>query len=467
MVAYSTDEFQSHSETMPLIFSEETGFFSATINPENSTDNISYYVQAKDIMNRVRTSPALAPDEWNNVKFGPDIEKPVISHIPIPYFLLMDEAMKITAEVEDNLGVDTVYVEYTINGVEYTPFGLFWDYNNKYSGTFTVNIQSLKDGDEISYRIFAIDQSTSQNKTKLPLLEKFSFKVEEIFDAINSYTNNFNQKGADFILVQSDFDIYTADGFENGALHSIHPYLSPNVDNKDLNFSTFLKRPIVIAEDGVMTFDEVVLVEPAELLADYGEDEFWDFVIVEASNDYGNIWWPLADGYDSGDQSMWEATYKSDIVDQVSLTEGTSEMFFDRQISLLETDKFAVGDTILIRFRLYSDPYASGWGWAIDNLRIQQPVAAGITTLLPRDVKVYPNPFNNSVNVYIGAVKMSADVQIDVYDMIGRKVYSKLEENIIGELDESIDLSHLGSGMFLIKVSENGKPVLSKKLIKN
>lgn len=464
-VTYSTDGFKSHSETIPLVFSDETSFFSSTISPGNGIDSISYYVSAKDKKNRVRTSPSLAPQKWNSVKFGPDIEKPVITHTPIPYFLLRGKAMEITVEVEDNLGVDTVYLEYSLNGIEQTPFSLTWDYKNKYSGIFTVDIQSLKDGDKIEYRIIARDKSSAQNQTKLPLLGKFSFEIEEIFEAVNTYINDFNQKGSDFIL--SDFDIYTADNFENGALHSIHPYLSPNTDNKDFNFSTFLKRPIVIAEEGSMTFDEVVLVEPGELLADFGDDEFWDYVIVEGSKDYGEIWWPLADGYDSGDKSVWKQNYNDGIVGQESRTVGTSEWFFNREISLLDSKKFEVGDTILIRFRLYSDPYANAWGWAIDNLRIQQPTAVGEATLLPRDVKVYPNPFNNSVKVNIWSINESSNVQIEVFDLLGRKVYSDVHENVIGELDESIDLTHLGKGMFLIKVSENGKPVLSKKLIKN
>lgn len=465
IVAYSTDGFQSVSETLPLVYSNETGFFSASIAPDIATDSISYYVQAKDSMNRVRTSPSLAPKKWNNIKFGPDIEKPVITHTPIPYFLLRGEKMEITAEVEDNLGVDTVYVEYSLNDVEQTPFGLTWQYNNKYSGIFTVDIQSLKDGDEIKYRIYARDKSSSQNKTQLPLLGTYSFAVEEIFDPVNTYINDFNEKGSDFLL--SDFDIYTAENFLNGALHSLHPYPSPNADNQHFNFSTFLKRPIIIAENGTISFDEVVLVEPGELLADYGEDEFWDYVVVEGSKDYGEIWWPLADGYDSGDQSVWKQNYKAGLDELESKTKGTSEWFFNREISLLESDKFAVGDTILIRFRLYSDPYANAWGWAIDNLRIQQPVSVEDNHLVPHDVKVYPNPFNNSVVVNIRSINEYANIQVDIFDIYGRKVYSKLYENILGELDDRINLSHIGNGMYLIKVSEEGKLLLTKKLIKN
>jgi hypothetical protein len=35
-----------------------------------------------------------------------------------------------------------------------------------------------------------------------------------------------------------------------------------------------------------------------------------------------------------------------------------------------ENENIASGDILLIRFRLYSDPAAVGWGWAIDNLSV-------------------------------------------------------------------------------------------------
>ena len=61
------------------------------------------------------------------------------------------------------------------------------------------------------------------------------------------------------------------------------------------------------------------------------------------------------------------------------------------------------GDTILVRFRLFSDPYANGWGWAIDNLRIQIPVSAPVAfKLLPKKVpKVTNQPpqIRNSRNI--------------------------------------------------------------------
>lgn len=465
VVVYSTDAFQSDSESIPLVYNKETEFFHAIITPENEIADISYYVQAGDKVGRIRTSPAKAPQHWNTVSFGKDIEKPHISHSPIPYFLLIEDEIMLSADVQDNLGVDTVYVEYFLNGVEQTPFSLSRVYKNRYSGSFTVDMRNLKDGDEIGYRLIARDKASASNQTKLPLLDLFWFKVEDIFDAVNTYSNDFNEKGSDFVI--SDFDIYTADKFADGALHSPHPYPSPNLDNKDFNFSTLLKYPIVIEEDGAMTFDEVVLVEPGELLADYGEDEFWDYVIVEGSSNYGEEWWPLADGYDSGDESLWKQSYKDSIVGQESMTPGTAELFFKREISLLESEKFEVGDTILIRFRLYSDPYANGWGWVIDNLHIQKPTAVERNVLGFEDVKVFPNPFANSVRVFIRSVKPMSEVHFEVFDIYGRKVHAEPKEQFFDELNKTIDLSRLGRGMFFLRIIEDGSVFYTKKLIKN
>ena len=50
-------------------------------------------------------------------------------------------------------------------------------------------------------------------------------------------------------------------------------------------------------------------------------------------------------------------------------------MFRNHLIKLRPT--FTAGDTILIRFRLFSDNKTNGWGWATDNIYIQGfPVSA-------------------------------------------------------------------------------------------
>ncbi|WP_297092112.1 T9SS type A sorting domain-containing protein [uncultured Draconibacterium sp.] len=466
-VIYSLDEFESHSDTLFLIEDKNNREYSVTYTPEAGTEMISYIVEVQDTMDRKRTEPALAPKEFYTIHVGTDTEKPVIAHDEIAYFITIDGEQQVLANVSDNLGIDTVYVQYFINGIEQESFPLIHDYDNRFIGVFPFDTNTIKDGDEISYAIHAVDGAQVSNSSRLPDIEYFVFKVEEIFEPVSSYINNFNRTTSDFLI--SDFDIYTAIGFSDGALHSPHPYPAPGVDNEELDFSTFLKKPIILKEGGVMTFDEVVLVEPGAAFSLYGDSDFYDYVIVEGSKNQGETWQALANGYDASKQTTWSTSYNSGIVtgEQDSKTRGNSEMFFNREINLTDNDYFAAGDTILIRFRLYSDPYAAGWGWAIDNLRIQQPVSAGVTLLSPGEITIYPNPFTDIITIKVAPSQNEADLRIEVYNAFGQKIFLKEERDVTGAYTDEINLSDFADGMFFIKISQNDKMVLTKKLIKN
>jgi hypothetical protein len=54
-----------------------------------------------------------------------------------------------------------------------------------------------------------------------------------------------------------------------------------------------------------------------------------------------------------------------------------------------------------------------------------------------------------------------------VFNAVGQKIYATHEQGVIGGYSHEINLSRYGNGMFLVKVSQNGQPVLTKKLIKN
>jgi hypothetical protein len=106
------------------------------------------------------------------------------------------------------------------------------------------------------------------------------------------------------------------------------------------------------------------------------------------------------------------------------MARGGPEMFVNREINLTGKPGFTAGDTVLFRFRLFSDPYAYGWGWAIDNLRIQTPVSAPLTSLSPGNVSVYPNPFENKITVSFQPQKNIKKIQIEVYNPFGQIIKS-------------------------------------------
>ena len=69
----------------------------------------------------------------------------------------------------------------------------------------------------------------------------------------------------DDFISDSEFSLITPAGFDNGAIHSTHPYPDGSGINDESNYTIELRVPIIIgAANTLMSFDEIVLVEPGE-----------------------------------------------------------------------------------------------------------------------------------------------------------------------------------------------------------
>ena len=75
-------------------------------------------------------------------------------------------------------------------------------------------------------------------------------------------------------------------------------------------------------------------------------------------------------------------------------------------------------------------------------------------------VLVFPNPFQESINIRIQDFNFQADYHYQIQDLKGRL----LKSNIIKEADNNIQLSSLSKGTYLIVIFENGQPT-SRQLI--
>ncbi|HRN98069.1 MAG TPA: T9SS type A sorting domain-containing protein, partial [Flavobacterium sp.] len=62
-------------------------------------------------------------------------------------------------------------------------------------------------------------------------------------------------------------------------------------------------------------------------------------------------------------------------------------------------------------------------------------------------IRIFPNPSNGQVSVRIN--NFSGNVQVDVFDINGRRVYSDL--TAINQ-EKSLSLGHLQTGMYVIKL---------------
>ena len=309
------------------------------------------------------------------------------------------------------------------------------------NATLTFDIASYKDGREFS--------SAGQS------VDVYITSVQ------SSYSSDFNSPGASEQFTGDGFSIQSYSGFESSAIHSEHPYPV----NKE--FTYLLLIPIAVgSENTILTYEDVVLIEEGSV-SDYTDPRFWDYVIVEGSKD-GSNWLPLADGYDSQYDPDWSAAYRSGIVSGGdSNTVGNSSMYVTHTIDLLDT--FNTGDIIFIRFRLLSDPAVVAWGWAIDNLNIQQTDIIEI----PEEFALaqnYPNPFNLTTTIEYD-LPGESNVKISVFNILGQKVITLVDAFQTAGAAKTItwnglDKNNIGvaSGTYLYRI-EAGSFSQTKKMV--
>lgn len=463
-VYFSRNNFITR-DSVRLIPEQNQALFTAILPVQGITGEIGYYISVTDEKKRVFTNPANGPGNHYTFKIGPDNTKPTIEHQPVKFIIDSSRVLTLAAFADDNIGIDSVWAEYFLNSEPLLTAGLKNDSASEYSADIPVTRFILSAGDIVSYRILARDVSSGANIAVYPADGYIRVKVEESFAALNSYSNTFKTQANDFI--SDDFEVKTASGFPDAALHSPHPYASPEADDQFFNFSALLRYPIILAENGAMNYDEIVLVEPGEDGSVFGSDDFFDYVIVEGSKNFGKTWLPLTDGYDSRSNLTWKTEYNNGVdANGNSQTTGTKEMYVRKNLNMTANGNFAAGDTIYIRFRLYSDPYAHGWGWAIDNLRIQSIVSANEISLSPGDFRVYPNPATEKVAIEYNSSPMFKNVLLSVYDNFGKQVYSEIIPRLEKGTTANIQVAGYPSGLYFVRMECEGTQLLARKIVK-
>lgn len=426
--------------------------YSGIIQIPSYNTKMDYYFSVTDNFSRIYRSPSRAEKAPFTFYIGVDTVKPVIAHTPPEYFFEKIDTIHLKANVTDNLGIDTVYIEYRINSGTSRFLGMKAGISDEYAASIALKNENLAGGDILNYRIIAVDRASAPNTRLYPSSGYNEIKIETLLPVVTSYSTDFSAAGPEFF--NSGFEISKPSGFSNYGLHTEHPYRSPDEDYKSLEFSSVLRHPVVFDQSGmIITFREVVLVEPGAEGSVFGFSDFYDYVILEASKDYGKTWFSLADGYDSRYIPSWETAFNSLTDGQNSTYQGTESMMVEHAFYPRISDKISARDSLLIRFRLFSDPYANGWGWAIEDLKIT-PLVDEIEETPTGGMKLFPNPGDGRPKMLFGDAYNGEPVRIRVFNLYG----SCISDEVISSGDQAIlDLSGNPSGMYLILVDHKGK----------
>lgn len=77
-------------------------------------------------------------------------------------------------------------------------------------------------------------------------------------------------------------------------------------------------------------------------------------------------------------------------------------------------------------------------------------------------LQLYPNPASNELNFQIDDV--STDYKISIYNTLGSLVYES--ENQLSNSNNSINISHLNTGIYLVQIIDSENRIYQKRLIK-
>jgi len=464
-IHYSRDTFATQN-VGNMIPTGVPGQFTITLPAPGERATYQYFFTVDNSRQQPITTPTLAPTA-SFFEFFYDVDEilPQIVHEPVT--ILDDKSIQLVIEASITdvfTGVDSAFVEYSFNGV---PQGSALMERNfadgfrpdLYIGIINLPANGLNENDRINYQIVANDKSPVSNIIISPATnDTYEVLITKTLDPINVYVNDFEIDNNEF--TGEDFSITTPTGFTNQAIHSVHPYTSAGVNNTR-DFITSLRLPIILRQTAsLIEFEEVVLVEPGNPGTSFGDIEFWDFVIVEGRKSNSTEWLPFLDGYDAGADADWLNTYLSGLQPATlnSTALGNANLFRNRTIDMQENGNFSEGDTLLVRFRLFSDSDFVGWGWAIDNLRIQDTPVSIEDFVDNQDFKIFPNPSTEQfINIQSTFKQPVEKARVLIHNIHGQLLFQQTYNIQNQSFIESIPISNLPKGMLLLTLSLDNK----------
>lgn len=140
-----------------------------------------YYIYAEDNTGATGTLPGGAPTNYFSFEAATDVVPPVITHNPLGNQPKLRWPAEVSANVTDNIGVDSVKCEYRVNNGTLTgSFVMPFVSGNSYKGTFPIDTSLIAFGDSVEYRIRAKDNSSGGNIAFLPASGYFKFYIIDV-----------------------------------------------------------------------------------------------------------------------------------------------------------------------------------------------------------------------------------------------------------------------------------------------
>ncbi len=159
--------------------------YTAAIPGTGVPTDYNYYIFAADNGGLASTSPGGAPGNYHAFQTGADVAPPVIVHTPLGNQAYIQWPAVVQATITDNLGIDSSWVEYSVNNGAITgSFDLVNTSGDVYSGAFDIDTTMVAIGDSVEYRIVARDVAVAGNQTLHPASGYHMFDIIGVLGVI-------------------------------------------------------------------------------------------------------------------------------------------------------------------------------------------------------------------------------------------------------------------------------------------
>ena len=362
-------------------------------------------------------------------------------HIPIAKAPDDQLPIVVLARVHDNLGVDSVWVEYAVNGgtpgsAATTPAG---------QDTFTAALGAgVPVGGRVAYRFVARDQSLAHNLA-------YSNAAFDTFTVGRDWQEEFENGDAGWHTY-----IKTASFRNPWHLAQDQSFPAGGTCWKAGACDTGLYAPHL---DAVLAMRGIYPVIPGTLLR---FEHRYDLEEADATHAFDGARVELLCEGSPFDPIATAAGYTHTAVGS-PLGEGTpcwSGKSNGWQSEIIDLTPFA-GLSVSLRFHMGADDFVAGHGWWIDHVRLTFPTGpisdAGSGTVRLAIGAPWPNPAHDRLRISL-ALPRAAVVHWDLFDLAGRRVASLARgrrEAGTGTLEAALP-GHLASGVYFARLSIAG-----------
>jgi photosystem II stability/assembly factor-like uncharacterized protein len=204
-------------------------------------------------------------------------------------------------------------------------------------------------------------------------------------------------------------------------------------------YELFIRTPIKVSSTVPQVFyRDIAVVEPGH-----------DAVILEATRN--GLDWISLQSYDANLNELWQSAFSAG-------QNGANNMYVNHTVDY--SDVFSADEVVLFRMRLVSNETITGWGWALENISIQEtPVDAEQKPEF--EIDIYPNPASDVVKIQLP--ESISEARVSIFNSFGSRVFHETLNPKVNE-PNTIEVSKLSRGTYLISL-ESKDHRLTRKVI--